>query len=528
MAASLLGGILSVMAPELPLGAARTAQLTSLARSSTGETRTLKAPFTDEPLAQIPVASLGDVDAAFADARRAQATWAQTPLGVRKRILLKFHDLVLDHQDHLMDLIQWEGGKSRRDAWVEIFHTAATARYYARTLHRHLAPERRQPMVPGLVSVRVNHLPKGVVGIISPWNYPLTMQIPDGLAALAAGNAVVHKPDSQAPLSALAAVELLRRAGVPKDLWQIVPGSGSVVGAAIIDQADYLCFTGSTATGIGIARQLADRLVGGSLELGGKNPMIVLPGAEVEKAAAGAIHACFHGAGQTCVSIERLYVHESLYESFKLAFARRAEAMAIGPSLDWDADMGSLVSAAQLEGVIKHIDDAVANGATIVSGGHPRPDLGPFFHEPTILEHVTPDAQVATSETFGPLVSLYPYDDIDDAIAMANDGEFGLNASLWGPERLAKRIAPRIQAGTVNINDGFMASMGSIDAPMGGMRMSGTGRRQGSEGILRYTEPQTVAAQRVMPTMGPESMPFRTRSKVGTLLLRIVRRTPRA
>lgn len=516
------------MAPEIPLDAARLAQLTSLARSSTGKTRTLNAPFTDEPLAEIPVASLDDVDTAFAAARLAQAAWAQTPLTERKRILLTFHDLVLDHQGELMDLIQLEGGKSRRDAWIEIFHTAASARYYARTLRRHLAPERRQAMVPGLVSVRINHVPKGVVGIISPWNYPLTMQIPDGVAALAAGNAVVHKPDSQAPLSALAGVDLLRRAGIPKDLWQIVPGPGAVVGTAIIDQADYLCFTGSTATGIGIARQLADRLVGGSLELGGKNPMIVLPGADVEKAAAGAVHACFHGAGQTCVSIERLYVHEGLYDDFKRAFARRTEALAIGPSLDWDADMGSLVSAAQLEGVIKHIDDAVANGATIVSGGRPRPDLGPFFHEPTILEHVTPEAEVAAGETFGPVVSLYPYREIDDAVAMANEGEFGLNASVWGPERMAKRIAARIKAGTVNINDGFMASMGSIDAPMGGMRMSGTGRRQGAEGILRYTEPQAVAVQRVMPTMGPESMPFRKRSALGTLLLRIARRTPRA
>lgn len=510
------------------IGAARLGELTALARATSGETRVLTAPFTGELLAAIPVSSLDDVDAAFEDARRAQRAWAQTSLAERKRVLLRFHDLVLAHQDELMDLIQLEGGKSRRDAWVEIFHTASTARYYARTLRRHLKAERRRSMVPGLVSVRVNHVPKGVVGIISPWNYPLTMQLPDGLAALAAGNAIVHKPDSQAPLSALAGVALLRRAGMPADLWQIVPGSGSVVGAAIIDLADYVCFTGSTATGIGIAKQLADRLVGGSLELGGKNPMIVLPGANVEKVAAGAVHAAFHGAGQTCVSIERMYVHESLYDEFKHAFARRAEAMAIGPSLGWDADMGSLISAAQLEGVIKHVDDAVANGATIVAGGKARPDLGPFFHEPTILENVTPDAEVAACETFGPLVSLYPYRDVEDAVRMANEGEFGLNASIWGPQREAQRIAPRIKAGTVNINDGFMASFGSIDAPMGGMRMSGTGRRQGAEGILRYTEPQSVAAQRVMPTMGPESMPFATRSKIASLLLKLVRRTPRA
>ncbi|MFL6090987.1 MAG: succinic semialdehyde dehydrogenase [Aeromicrobium sp.] len=507
---------------------ARIAALTSLIRSTSGQSRTLKAPFTDEPIAEVPMSTLDDVDAAFEAARVAQAAWAQTSLRQRKRILLKFHDLVLQHQDELMDLIQIEGGKSRRDAFVEILHTATTARFYARRLRRQLTPKARSGMVPGLVAVRVNHVPKGVVGIISPWNYPLTMAIPDGLAAIAAGNAVVHKPDSQSPLTTLAAVELLRAAGVPDDVWQVVSGSGSLVGAAIIDQADYICFTGSTATGIGVAKQSAERLVTASLELGGKNPMIVLPGADVEKAAAGAVHACFHGAGQTCVSIERIYVHDSLYEDFKKAFARSTEAISIGPSLEWDADMGSLVSAAQLEGVVKHIEDAAANGATIVAGGRARPDLGPFFHEPTILEGVTEAAEVCANETFGPLVSLYPYSDVEEAVRLANTGEYGLNASVWGQVGTAKRIAPQIKAGTVNINDGFMASFGSIDAPMGGMRKSGSGRRQGHEGILRYTEPQSVAVQRVMPTMGPESVPFATRRKLFTGAFKLVRRTPRA
>ena len=507
---------------------ARIAELTGLVRSTSGETRSLRAPFTDESIAEIPASSLDDVDAAFAAAREAQQQWAQTSLRERKRMLLKFHDLVLSHQDELMDLIQVEGGKSRRDAFVEVLHTAMTARFYARRLRRQLTPQGRSGMVPGLVSVRVNHVPKGVVGIISPWNYPLTMAIPDGLAAIAAGNAVVHKPDSQSPLTTLAAVELLRAAGLPDDVWQVVSGSGSVVGSAIIDQADYICFTGSTATGIGVAKQSADRLVTASLELGGKNPMIVLPGANVEKAAAGAVHACFHGAGQTCVSIERMYVHASLYDDFKKAFARNAEALALGPSFEWDADMGSLVSAAQLEGVVKHIEDAVANGATVVAGGRARPDLGPFFHEPTILEGVTTAAQVCENETFGPVVSLYPYTDVDEAVRLANTGEFGLNASVWGPPRVARRIAPLIKAGTVNVNDGFMASFGSIDAPMGGMRKSGSGRRQGIEGILRYTEPQSVAVQRIMPTMGPESIPFRTRSRLFTGAFKLVRRTPRA
>ena len=349
----------------------------------------------------------------------------------------------------------------------------------------------------------------------------------DGLAAVAAGNAVVHKPDSQSPLTTLAAVELLRAAGLPDGIWQVVSGSGSVVGSAIIDQADYVCFTGSTATGIGVAKQSADRLVTASLELGGKNPMIVLPGADVEKAAAGAIHACFHGAGQTCVSIERMYVHTSLYDDSRGVRPQRRGPLH-RPVLRLGCRHGLAGVGGAAGGVVKHIEDAVANGATIVAGGHPRPDLGPFFHEPTILEGVTEAAEACANETFGPLVSLYPYTDVDEAVRLANTGEYGLNASVWGPSRVARRIAPQIKAGTVNINDGFMASFGSIDAPMGGMRKSGSGRRQGAEGILRYTEPQSVAVQRLMPTMGPESIPFRTRSKLFTSAFKLVRRTPRA
>ena len=507
------------MSVETSISDARVAELVGLIRSTSGETRPLRAPFTDEEIAQIPVSSLDDVDAAFVAARAAQESWAATPLAQRKRVLRNFQRLLSEHQDEILDLIQLEGGKVRRDAWVEIMHTSLNARYYRRTLDKHLKPERRNPGAPVLMGMRVHHTPKGVVGVISPWNYPLTMAIPDALAAIAAGNAVVQKPDSQSPLTMIAALALLREAGLPDDVWQVVSGSGSVVGAAIIDQADYICFTGSTATGIGIAKKLADRLVGASLELGGKNPMIVLPGADVERTAAGAIHACFHGAGQTCVSIERLYVHDSLYDEFRNAFARRVEALEIGPGDSWDTEIGSLVSADQVEGVVKHIDDAIANGATVVAGGKARPDLGPFFHEPTVLEGVTSAAACYGEETFGPLVSLYRYSDVEDAVRLANEGDYGLNASVWGPERDAKRIAPRIKAGTINVNEGFMANFASIDTPMGGMRMSGTGRRHGREGILRYTEPQTVAVQRMVPTLLPDRIPFRTRSRIWSFIV---------
>ena len=391
-----------------------------------------------------------------------------------------------------------------------------------------LRPQRRNGALPTLTSITVNQVPKGVVGIISPWNYPLTMAISDGLPAIAAGNAVVHKPDSQSPLIALAGVELMRRAGIPADLWQVVSGAGSVIGTAIVQRADYVCFTGSTATGRLIAQQAAERLISCSLELGGKNPMIVLPGADLDRAAAGAVQACFSSAGQLCVSIERLYVPRAQYDAFRQAFVGRVESLSIGASLDWDAEIGSLVSRAQLDTVTAHVADAVAHGATVLVGGTARPDLGPDFYEPTVLEGVTADAECFAGETFGPLVSLYPYDSVDEAVALANAGEYGLNASIWGPTRQAQALAPRIKAGTVNVNEGFSATFGSVDAPMGGMRQSGLGRRQGAEGILRYTEPQSVGVQRLVPMSGPAGLKPQTWSRLLTTGLKLLRRTPRA
>ncbi len=510
------------------LAVERVAELLGQIRTTTAETRTTISPLDGLPVAAVPVSSIDDVQTAFDTARAAQRQWTATSLRQRKKVLLRLHDLVLDHQDELMDLIQIESGKTRAHAFDEVAHVALTARFYARRLRKQVSSQRRSGALPFLTKVRVNIVPKGVVGIISPWNYPLTMAISDGIPAIAAGNAVVHKPDSQSPLIALAAVELLRKAGMPADLWQVVSGSGSVIGSAIIDRADYICFTGSTATGKIIAKQAAERLVSCSLELGGKNPMIVLDSADPGRAAEGAIGACFSSAGQLCVSTERLYVADKNYDAFKSAFIAKVAAMQLGSSLDFGPDMGSLVSASQLETVEKHVADAEANGATILTGGKARPDLGPFFFEPTVLEGVTSAAECFANETFGPLVSLYRFNSDDEAVALANQGEYGLNASIFGEVRQARRIAGQIKAGTVNINEGFAATFGSVDAPMGGMRQSGLGRRHGVEGILRYTEPQSVASQSLIPVSGPRFFSAEKNSGLLTFALRLLRRTPRA
>ena len=396
--------------------------LTSRVVSSTGEAAPTYTPLTGQALAMIPQSSPEDVKEAFARARRAQRAWAQTSLEHRSALLLRLHDLVLDRQDEIIDLICWESGKARKHAFDEPMHIALTARYYARTAHEHLDTERKLGVVPGLTRVEVNHVPKGVVGIISPWNYPFTMALCDGLPALLAGNAVVTKPDAQTMLSALWGAQLLEEAGFPRDLWNVVAGPGRELGSPIIERADYICFTGSTATGKLIAAQCADRLIGCSLELGGKNPLLVLRDADLDRAAEGAVRASFSNAGQLCVSMERMFVADQVYDRFREKFVARTRAMSLRPGIEWGSDMGSLISQDQLDTVTAHVADAVAKGATVLAGGRARPDLGPYFYEPTILEGVTPEMTCFGHETFGPVISLYRFHDEADAVARANAG----------------------------------------------------------------------------------------------------------
>jgi succinate-semialdehyde dehydrogenase/glutarate-semialdehyde dehydrogenase len=486
------------------------------------------APLTGRPLAEIPQSGAGDVERAFRRARRAQQAWARTSLPERAEALLRLHDLVLARHEEISDLICWESGKARKHAFDEPLHVAMTARYYARTCARHLSPSRRLGVVPVLTRVAVNRVPKGVVGIISPWNYPFTMAVSDGLAAVAAGNAVVHKPDAQTMLCALLGKQLLAEAGFPEDLWQIVAGPGKVLGAEIIDRADYVCFTGSTATGRVVAERAGRNLIGCSLELGGKNPMLVLRDADVERAVEGAVRACFSSAGQLCVSTERLFVADQVYDRFVDRFVRRAAALRLGPGLDWATDMGSLISRDQLDTVSAHVDDAVARGARVLTGGRARPDIGPYFYEPTVLEGVTPRMRCFAEETFGPVVSLYRFHDEADAVARANAGEYGLNASVYTRDvRRGREVARRIGCGTVNVNEAFAATFGSLDAPMGGMRRSGLGRRQGAEGIHRYTDTQAVAVQRLFRFSPLPGMGHETFGKVMTAYMRLMRKTRR-
>jgi len=274
------------------------------------ETVLTHTPMTGAPLASLPLSTPSDVTVAYAAARAAQRSWSRMPMEHRARIFLRFHDLVLARQVQLLDLIQLESGKARAHGFEEVADTAIVSRHYARRAAGYLRPHRRQGAFPLLSqAVELRH-PKGVVGIVAPWNYPLSMSITDAIPALLAGNAVVLRPDNQSALTALAAVALLDEAGLPEGVLQVVLGDGPTIGSAVLELADFVCFTGSTEVGRSVARNAAGRLVGASLELGGKNAMYVAEDANIPKAVRGAVRACFSSAGQLCVSTERLYLHQ--------------------------------------------------------------------------------------------------------------------------------------------------------------------------------------------------------------------------
>jgi len=463
--------------------------------SVSGATTTpVYAPFTGELLHELPKGTAQDVEDAAAAARVAQLAWQEAGFAHRRRVLLAAHDLLLERREELLDALQSESGKTRGQAFEEVFSGASVTRYYAVSARRTLSTRRRRSGIPLVISTRLSYKPKGVVGVITPWNYPLSLSLMDVIPALAAGNGVVQKADNQGALTILASRRAFIDAGVPAALWAVITGEGDEVGNAVVDAADYVCFTGSTATGTRVAERAARSLTGVSLELGGKNPLLVLDDVAPAKAAADAVYACFSSMGQLCVSIERIYVQRAVAAEFTEAFVARVNGLVQGPAFDYSTDVGSLTTPAQLERVQEHVKDAVDKGATLLAGGKPRPDLGPLFFEPTVLTDVTAEMACAAGETFGPVVAIHIVDTVDEAVAAANASEYGLNSSIFtGSRRRGRTVALRIETGSVNINEGYRATFGSVDAPMGGMKKSGLGRRNGHEGLLRFVEGRTIA-----------------------------------
>ena len=453
---------------------------------------TIVNPATGKKIYDLPQLSVGQVAKAVADARLAQPSFAAMPVKERAAALFRLHDLLLNNQDKLMDLLQLETGKARSHAFEEVAGSLGSTRYFAKIAPKVLKKQITNSGVPFVTRSYVTYSPVGVVGVITPWNYPLALQMLDVLPALAAGNTVVQKADNQTALVSLYARKLAIEAGIPESAWTVVVGDGATVGNAITDSVDYVAFTGSTKTGKIVAERASKRLIGYSLELGGKNPLIVLPGAKLGDAAEKVIAGAFGNSGQLCVSIERVYVPNSQKAAFETELATRVNSLQIGKSDNFQMDMGTLTGVNQLKRVEEYVSDAVSKGAKVLAGAKSLPELGPYFYAPTVMTDIKPEMRLAREEVFGPFIAVVGYDSIDEAVELANDTEFGLNASVVGPVKLAEKVANRLMAGSVNINEGFRASMASIDSPMGGMKQSGVGRRNGHYGLLRFTEARTV------------------------------------
>ncbi|WP_134739820.1 succinic semialdehyde dehydrogenase [Nocardioides sp. 503] len=462
--------------------------------STSGGTWKLTEVYTGEVLVELPQSTPADIERAFASARAAQHEWASWPLKKRLGVFKRAHKLFLDNAVTTTDLIQVESGKNRRMAIEESCDPPMVMSHYIKRAPHLLAPVKRGGPVPFLTTSTEIRQPKGVVGVIAPWNFPFATGLSDAITALIAGNGVVLKPDNKTALSPLYGIQMLEDAGLPKGLFQVVCGEGPDVGPTLIDNANYVMFTGSTATGRVIGERAGRNLIGCCLELGGKNPMIVLEDADMEETVQGAVFGVFGNTGQICMHIERIYLPESRYDEFKSRFTAAAEALNVGATYDFGPEMGSLVSPDHKERVQSHVDDAVAKGATVVTGGKARPDLGPAFFEPTILEGVTKDMLAGSTETFGPVVGLHRYRTVDEAVELANDTEYGLNASVWGGDlKRAEDVARRIQSGNVNINDILATAFASKGTPSGGVKQSGVGARHGDQGLTKYTDVQNLA-----------------------------------
>nr|WP_231751535.1 aldehyde dehydrogenase family protein [Halogeometricum sp. CBA1124] len=476
----------------------------------------VESPFDAETVGEVPACSPDDVRDAFDRARAAQAEWADRPLSERIAVFEEFHDRVLDEQSSLLDVVQAETGKARLDAHEEAVDVAATARYYANHARSYLASRRRTGAVPLLTRTTEHRKPVGVVGVISPWNYPLTLSISDAVPALLAGNAVVCKPDEGTPFTALRIRELLVESGLPADLFAVVTGRGDELGEALVSASDYVCFTGSTEVGRTVAATAGRNLVDCSLELGGKNPMLVLADADVDAAAENAAHACFSTRDSSASpSSESTSTPTCARRSSTRSSTRRGDSPS-GPDTTSTTTWGRSPRRPSWRRWRRTSRTPSTRGASVLTGGRRREDVGPYAYEPTVLTDVTEEMTCATEETFGPVVAVYEASGIADAVERANEGPHGLNASVWsGDTARAEQVAERVDAGTVNVNDGYAAAWASLDAPMGGVGDSGIGRRHGEVGMTRFTESQTVATQRGRPLTRPAEVPRR----LWTLLL---------
>ncbi len=457
-------------------------------------TGTILNPATGAIAGQVQWTDPADVPAIAAGLRAAQRDWEQRGAKGRAKVLARFAVWLADHRGEIEELLIKETGKSAVDAAQEVPLLIMILSYYVRTMEKALEPERRPAALPFLAikKITVYYRPRPVVGIIAPWNYPVANALMDGLGALAAGCAVLLKPSERTPLTA----EVLRRgwleSGAPEVL-ALAQGAREVA-TAVIDNVDYVQFTGSSATGRTVMERAARRLTPVSLELGGKDPMIVLEDADVDLAAHAAVWGAMFNAGQTCVSVERVYVLEQVYDQFVQAVVRDVQALQVGAG-DGNA-FGALIDEQQLAVTERHVRDAVAAGARALTGGR-RTDTSGSFYPPTVLVDVDHSMACMTEETFGPTLPIMKVGSVDEAIRLANDSEYGLSASVFSRDTdRANEVALQLDCGAVNIND-VITNLMCTTAPMGGWKTSGIGARfGGAEGLRKFCRVETVVGPR--------------------------------
>jgi succinate-semialdehyde dehydrogenase/glutarate-semialdehyde dehydrogenase len=460
-------------------------------------------PATGAVLRELECASESEVQGAVARARAAQVAWAEIGVLGRIAVVREFQGRLHEKKSEIAEAITREAGKPVAEALTtEVLVVLDAARFLIENAYRLL----RDELVPHgnlatkLKRGRLVREPYGVVGIISPWNYPFSIPATETLAALVAGNAVVLKPSEFTSLVALELQSLLHAAGVPRDVFQVVVGDGAAGAALIHSQIDKLVFTGSVATGKRIAAAAAERLLPVVLELGGKDAMLVLDDADVDVASSAAVWGAFVNAGQTCLSVERCYVHRSLYEPFLTACVEKTKKLIVTDGLDHNAEVGPLIHRRQLALVEEHVEDAKARGARVLAGGSRFPERGANFYHPTVLADVTHEMRIMREETFGPVLPVMAFENDDEAVSLANDSEFGLAASVFTRDNArGERVARRIHAGTVMVND-VVSCFGISEAPHGGVKSSGVGRAHGRFGLEEMVRLKYVDVDR-MPGM---------------------------
>ncbi|MDO3636364.1 aldehyde dehydrogenase family protein [Mycolicibacterium arseniciresistens] len=458
------------------------------------ETGTIRNPATGAVAGTVRWTDPTDVPRIATGLRSAQRDWEARGAKGRAKVLARYAVWLGEHRDEIEELLIKETGKSAVDAAQEVPLLIMIASYYIKTMEKALAPESRPASLPflSIKKVTVHYRPRPVVGIIAPWNYPVANLLMDGIAALAAGCAVLLKPSERTPLTA----ELLLRgwldSGAP-EVMAIVQGAREAV-EAVVDNSDYIQFTGSSATGAKVMERAARRLTPVSLELGGKDPMIVLEDADVDLAAHAAVWGAMFNAGQTCVSVERVYVLDAIYQQFVDAVVRAVENLKVGAG-DGN-DIGAQIDQSQVAVTERHVEDAKAKGARALTGGE-RPAGEGSFYPPTVLVDVDHSMMCMTEETFGPTLPIMKVSSVEEAVRLANDSPYGLSASVFSKDvERGKAVALQLDCGAVNVND-VISNLMCTTAPMGGWKTSGIGARfGGADGLRKFCRQEAVVAPR--------------------------------